>query len=457
MRNLVVLVDGSVNLTPARKRAAQGLVEALLTQLTPAQRFALVVFNEGLAGYEFGNFCPLREKAEALAWLSLFQPEGGRAAPEVVLQRLGYLSEPARAVMLACGPVGTPQSLSALPVPPREKMVLDAVAIDCSPEAIAPLCHAWGGRAYGCDSLEYQRVLQLLLTPPQARESREGGGDLPPSTYSEPIPAASCVMKLLDLLVECGAQELVVEQQLAMRAPWLEREQWPDFLRIVESWRLVRAGISSEIIPVLEQLAVLGDRRQALLSFLPSFSILWDRVYRGLDGFSLQTARVALAFSRAAASSMGWDAMTLEGIWVGALMTNLGFAEVPPPCDPPGPGGLSDHDYASFLAHPSHSHLGLSRIPFVWPEVMPIARHYLEKWDGSGTPDGLAGDQIPAVAHCVGLCNFYCALRLSRPGRPRITHSQAIGIIERESGRFFGPWLVNLFVHFEPEIASVLE
>lgn len=36
VRNLVVLVDGSVNLTPARKRAAQGLVEALLTQLTPA-------------------------------------------------------------------------------------------------------------------------------------------------------------------------------------------------------------------------------------------------------------------------------------------------------------------------------------------------------------------------------------------------------------------------------------
>ena len=75
----------------------------------------------------------------------------------------------------------------------------------------------------------------------------------------------------------------------------------------------------------------------------------------------------------------------------------------------------------------------------------PTARHHHERWDGSGYPDGLAGDAIPLGARVVGLVAVYDALRCRRPYRPALSHPRAVRLITTECEGQFDPTLLAAF------------
>ncbi|MDQ7246417.1 HD-GYP domain-containing protein [Dongia sedimenti] len=77
-----------------------------------------------------------------------------------------------------------------------------------------------------------------------------------------------------------------------------------------------------------------------------------------------------------------------------------------------------------------------------------IALHHHECWDGSGYPDGLAGDAIPHQARVVGLCDVYHALREIRPYKAALRHEEVVGKIVVGDGRV-GP------SKFDPELLSI--
>ncbi|MCL9671671.1 HD domain-containing phosphohydrolase [Citrobacter sp. MNAZ 1397] len=79
------------------------------------------------------------------------------------------------------------------------------------------------------------------------------------------------------------------------------------------------------------------------------------------------------------------------------------------------------------------------------PVAENIIHFHHEKWDGSGYPDGLRGEQIPLEARILALADVYDALRQKRIYKPSFTHEQAMQIIEAGSGRHFDPRLVALF------------
>ena len=74
-----------------------------------------------------------------------------------------------------------------------------------------------------------------------------------------------------------------------------------------------------------------------------------------------------------------------------------------------------------------------------------IARCHHEKWDGSGYPIGLAGEEIPLPARIVAVADFYDALSYPRPYRPAWPRDQVIAEIELENGRHFDPAVVDAF------------
>jgi putative two-component system response regulator len=74
-----------------------------------------------------------------------------------------------------------------------------------------------------------------------------------------------------------------------------------------------------------------------------------------------------------------------------------------------------------------------------------IARSHHEWWDGSGYPDGLAGEAIPLPARLVALVDVYDALRSRRPYKEPFSHEKAVEIIVGESGRHFDPFLIGIF------------
>lgn len=75
-----------------------------------------------------------------------------------------------------------------------------------------------------------------------------------------------------------------------------------------------------------------------------------------------------------------------------------------------------------------------------------VARYHHEKWDGTGYPDGLKGEQIPLEARIMSIVDVYDALTSERPYKPPYSHQKAMAIIADGSGRDFDPDLVNEFI-----------
>jgi putative two-component system response regulator len=86
---------------------------------------------------------------------------------------------------------------------------------------------------------------------------------------------------------------------------------------------------------------------------------------------------------------------------------------------------------------------------------MDIARSHHEKWDGSGYPDGLAGDAIPLAAQIMGLADVYDALRFSRCYKPAFTHEASLNIIRAETGTHFAPVIGQAFADIQGQFATV--
>src|SRR4051794_1171893 len=81
--------------------------------------------------------------------------------------------------------------------------------------------------------------------------------------------------------------------------------------------------------------------------------------------------------------------------------------------------------------------------------VLPIIRHHHEHWDGSGYPDGLAGQEIPLLARVLQVVDVYDALRTARPYKSALTHDQAAETMRKEAAA--GLWdqeLVEEFFRF---------
>jgi putative two-component system response regulator len=78
--------------------------------------------------------------------------------------------------------------------------------------------------------------------------------------------------------------------------------------------------------------------------------------------------------------------------------------------------------------------------------VLPIIRSHHERWDGSGYPDGLAGEDIPLLARILQVADIYDALTTARPYKPAFSHSHAIQIMVEEAQRGWrDPELIPLF------------
>jgi len=79
-------------------------------------------------------------------------------------------------------------------------------------------------------------------------------------------------------------------------------------------------------------------------------------------------------------------------------------------------------------------------------EVLPWVRHHHEHWDGTGYPDGLAGDEIPLEARILSVCDAYDAMTSERSSRPALSKSAALQEIDLGLGSQFDPALGEVFL-----------
>ena len=88
----------------------------------------------------------------------------------------------------------------------------------------------------------------------------------------------------------------------------------------------------------------------------------------------------------------------------------------------------------------------LHRVGGLLGSVGRVIRSCHERYDGSGYPDGLAGEQIPLVARIVACCDAYNAMTTDRPYRPALTQAVAVEELTKNRGTQFDPDVVDALI-----------
>jgi PAS domain S-box-containing protein len=144
------------------------------------------------------------------------------------------------------------------------------------------------------------------------------------------------------------------------------------------------------------------------------------------------------------ARALGSGEADLVSIYRGAVLHDIGMMGVPDSILLK-PGPLSDAEWEVVRRHPQYAHDLLTSINYLRSAIdIPFCHH--EKWDGSGYPRGLAGDQIPFAARVFAVVDVWDAMRSSRPYRRPHTDAHAREEIGRLSGTQFDPEVVKAFL-----------
>jgi PAS domain S-box-containing protein len=109
------------------------------------------------------------------------------------------------------------------------------------------------------------------------------------------------------------------------------------------------------------------------------------------------------------------------------------------------PGPLTEEEWDIMRQHPVYAYEMLSPITYLRPALdIPYCHH--ERWDGTGYPRGLKGEQIPLAARIFAVVDVWDALLSERPYRPAWSEEEAIEYIREQAGKHFDPQVVEVFL-----------
>jgi putative two-component system response regulator len=166
------------------------------------------------------------------------------------------------------------------------------------------------------------------------------------------------------------------------------------------------------------------------------------------DDTGLHTARVA-ATAGSLAAAAGLDSREVDLLVRAAPLHDVGKIGIPDSVLLK-PGKLTIEEMGIMRRHTiiGASILEGSRSPLIQLAESIALRHH-ERWDGTGYPDGLAGERIPQAARIVAVADVFDALSHARPYRPAWTIEATLAEIERLRGSHFDPWLTDLFLSLD--------
>jgi putative two-component system response regulator len=127
------------------------------------------------------------------------------------------------------------------------------------------------------------------------------------------------------------------------------------------------------------------------------------------------------------------------------------------------PGKLTEDEFRTMKTHTTIGALTLEMVRAKYPRNafinmgIAIARSHHERWDGSGYPNGLAGEDIPLSARIMTLADVYDALTSKRSYKTALTHEYAREFIGESSGSHLDPTVVDVFLEIEDEFNKIRE
>ncbi len=164
---------------------------------------------------------------------------------------------------------------------------------------------------------------------------------------------------------------------------------------------------------------------------------------KGTEGHSRRVTEMTMYLARA----LGMSDAELVHVRRGALLHDIGKMGVPDRILLK-PGPLTEEEWATMYRHPVYAYEMLSAIDYLRPALdIPYCHH--EKWDGTGYPRGLKGEQIPLAARIFAVVDVWDALTSERPYRSAWPEGKVREHIIEQAGKHFDPKVVEVFLKIE--------
>lgn len=160
---------------------------------------------------------------------------------------------------------------------------------------------------------------------------------------------------------------------------------------------------------------------------------------RETEGHSLRVSIMATKLGE----TLGFSHQQLKVLERGSLLHDIGKIGISDTIlHKPGP--LTVAEWEKMKRHPDIGAKIVEGIPFL-KDTIPLIRHHQERWNGTGYPDGLAGEEIPILARMFSIVDAFDALTTDRPYREKISTEEALQYLREQSGILFDPKIIHVF------------
>ncbi len=170
----------------------------------------------------------------------------------------------------------------------------------------------------------------------------------------------------------------------------------------------------------------------------------WAKALEMRDSETMGHSQRIVELTLLLAGKLGVRGIDLLHIRRGALLHDIGKMGIPDAILHK-PGTLTEEEWVIMRKHPTYARDYLSQVSYLAPALdIPYFHH--ERWDGTGYPKGLKGDEIPLAARVFAIVDVWDALTSQRPYLETWTREEALAYIQEQSGRHFDPKIVDAFV-----------
>lgn len=221
------------------------------------------------------------------------------------------------------------------------------------------------------------------------------------------------------------------------RKPLQSDADWLDYFEALAT----QTAIAIENAYLLENLQKTNqDLLFAYDATIEGWSRALDLRDKETEGHSQRVTEMALEL----ASKLGMSEIEKTNLRRGALLHDIGKMGVPDAIlHKPGP--LSESEWEFMRKHPTLAYQMLSPISYL-KRALEIPYYHHEKWDGTGYPHGVGGEEIPLAARIFSVVDVFDALTSNRPYRKAWSDENAYRYIEEQAGKHFDPQIVKVFL-----------
>ena len=231
--------------------------------------------------------------------------------------------------------------------------------------------------------------------------------------------------------------QIVGVLEIFQRRPFQPTAEWLEFLETLAGQAAIAID-NAELFQRLQRANV--DLTLAYDTTLEGWSRALDLRDKETEGHTQRVTDLTVRLARA----MGLREEEMAHLRRGALLHDMGKMRIPDSILLK-PGPLTDDEWAIMKKHPAYAFELLSPIAHLRPALeIPYDHH--EKWDGTGYPRGLRGEQIPMAARIFAVADVWDALRSDRPYRPAWPQERALNYIREQAGKHFDPVVVQVFL-----------